>query len=192
MLFRSVRRTIEHMSEAQRRDPTWTYWLARALQTSPRPEDAAQARELYGRIAGLDGFYEKLAAEALGRDVALPPAPPPPTPAERAAIRAHAGLQRALLAIELGLRAEGVREWNYEVALHTPGGMSDRELLAAAEWACERGVWDRCINTSLRTREVVDIAQRFPMPLRELVVPRAREIGLDPAYVYGLIRQESR
>jgi soluble lytic murein transglycosylase len=187
-----VRRTIEHMSEAQRRDPTWTYWLARALQTSPRPEDAAQARELYGRIAGLDGFYEKLAAEALGRDVTLPPAPPPPTPAERAAIRAHAGLQRALLAIELGLRAEGVREWNYEVALHTPGGMSDRELLAAAEWACERGVWDRCINTSLRTREVVDIAQRFPMPLRELVVPRAREIGLDPAYVYGLIRQESR
>jgi soluble lytic murein transglycosylase len=30
------------------------------------------------------------------------------------------------------------------------------------------------------------------MPLRELVLKRTREIGLDPSYVYGLIRQESR
>ena len=34
--------------------------------------------------------------------------------------------------------------------------------------------------------------QRFPTPLRKDVVARAREIGLDPAFVYGLIRQESR
>ena len=34
--------------------------------------------------------------------------------------------------------------------------------------------------------------QRFPTPLRQDVVARAREIGLDPAFVYGLIRQESR
>ncbi len=188
----TVRRTIEHMGDKQRQDPTWTYWLARALQASGRPEDAAAAREAYARIAGSAGFYEKLAAETLGQPFTLPPAPPPPTPAERAAIRANAGLQRALLAIELGLRSEGVREWQYEIALHTPGGLSERELLAAAEWACERAVWDRCINTSSRTRDAIDMAQRFPMPLRELVVRRAREIGLDPAYVYGLIRQESR
>ena len=30
------------------------------------------------------------------------------------------------------------------------------------------------------------------MPFRESVVRRSRDIGLDPAYVYGLIRQESR
>jgi soluble lytic murein transglycosylase len=30
------------------------------------------------------------------------------------------------------------------------------------------------------------------MPFRKDVVAHAREIGLDPAYVYGLIRQESR
>ncbi|TSE27990.1 Soluble lytic murein transglycosylase [Tepidimonas thermarum] len=188
----TVRSTIARMDPAQQRDPTWTYWLARALHASGRAQDAATARALYARIAGPDGFYEKLAAEALGQAVTLPPAPPPPTAEERAAIRANAGLQRALLAIELGLRAEGVREWHYEIALHTPGGMGERELLAAAEWACERGVWDRCINTSSRTRDARDMAQRFPTPLRELVVRRAREIGLDPAYVYGLIRQESR
>ena len=34
--------------------------------------------------------------------------------------------------------------------------------------------------------------QRFPTPFRKQVVARAKEIGLDPAYVYGVIRQESR
>ena len=53
-------------------------------------------------------------------------------------------------------------------------------------------MWDRCINTSERTKAEFDFEQRFPTPFRESVVRRSREIGLDPAYVYGLIRQESR
>ena len=65
-------------------------------------------------------------------------------------------------------------------------------MLAAAQLACEREVWDRCINTSERTRDEVDMEQRFPTPFRDEVVARAQELGLDPAYVYGLIRQESR
>ena len=36
------------------------------------------------------------------------------------------------------------------------------------------------------------MAQRFPTPMRKDVAAQAREIGLDPAFVYGLIRQESR
>ena len=53
-------------------------------------------------------------------------------------------------------------------------------------------MWDRCINTSERTKGVIDAQQRFPMPFREAVTRKAQDIGLDPAYVYGLIRQESR
>ena len=45
---------------------------------------------------------------------------------------------------------------------------------------------------SERTRSVVDMQQRFPMPFREQVLARTQAIGLDVAYVYGLIRQESR
>ena len=85
-----------------------------------------------------------------------------------------------------------MREWNYSANLHQRGGMSDRELLAAADLACSREVWDRCINTSERTKTVLDFQQRFPMPFKDAVLARAKQIGLDPAYVYGLIRQESR
>ncbi len=191
--WKQVGRAIDAMSPTARQDSTWTYWKARSL-TAGRAgdEDRAQARQLYERIAASTGFYEQLALEELGERVTPPPAPAPLTDAEKAAARANPGLQRALYAIAMGLRAEGVREWNYSTNLHQAGGMAERELLAAADLACQQQVWDRCINTSERTKTVIDAGQRFPMPFRSAVVERAQGVGLDPAYVYGLIRQESR
>jgi soluble lytic murein transglycosylase len=181
------------MSAATRSDPAWTYWRARALLAlAPTEAQRHEAQTLLTQIASVRGFYEQLALEELGQTIGTPERPSPLTPSEKTAALSHPGLQRALYAIALGLRAEGNREWNYSTNLHTPGGMNDRELLAAADLACQRQVWDRCINTSERTKEVFDHEQRFPMPLRELVVRRAGDIRLDPAYVYGLIRQESR
>jgi soluble lytic murein transglycosylase len=181
------------MPEPQRQDPTWVYWRGRALLAlGGAPDAPAQARSLFESIASPRGFYEQLAMEELGRPITVPPKPEPLTAAELEAARANPGLRRALLAIQLGLRAEGVREWNYTVGAHQRGGMSDRELLAAAQLACDQQVWDRCINTSERTRQLIDFEQRFPMPFKQAVVQRAGQIDLDPAYVYGLIRQESR
>jgi soluble lytic murein transglycosylase len=102
-------------------------------------------------------------------------------------VRTHPGLTRALRLISIGLRNEGVREWNFSLR-----GMTDRELIAAAQLACEREIWDRCINTSDRTRSEVNIAQRYPLAFRTELESKARRAGLDPAYVFGLVRQESR
>ncbi|MBP9907357.1 MAG: lytic transglycosylase domain-containing protein [Rhodoferax sp.] len=184
---------IKAMGADSAAEPIWSYWHARALQRPGRSEaEQQQARQLLQGVASVRGFYEMLALEELGRPISPPPDPEPLTNAEKDQARANAGLQRALAAIALGLRPEGVREWNYTTNLHTDGGMNDRELLAAADLACQHEVWDRCINTSERTRNLVDLTQRFPMPHKKEVVSRSREIGLDPAYVYGLIRQESR
>jgi soluble lytic murein transglycosylase len=193
--WRTVAGAIEAMSENARGDSTWIYWLARArLALARNDADRTNARQLLAGIAGFGGFYEKLAAEELGRLATLPPAPAPLTEAERDAARRHPGLNRALLAIALGLRGEGVREWNYWTRIPQSDGavMSDRDLYAAADLACQRQVWDRCINSSERTKSFVDLGQRFPMPFRDAVVRQSQAIGLDPAYVYGLIRQESR
>ncbi|MDP1530171.1 MAG: transglycosylase SLT domain-containing protein [Rhodoferax sp.] len=181
------------MTESQRQEAAWVYWRARALLALAKmPADRAEAQALLQSVAGVQGFYELLAQEELGLAIMPPPPPEPLTAAEKAAANGNPGLQRALAAIAIGLRADGVREWNYSTNLHTRGGMGDRELLAAADLACRHEVWDRCINTSERTKSVIDLAQRFPMPHKQAVLVRSREIGLDPAYVYGLIRQESR
>lgn len=187
-----VRDAVDAMPAARQREPVWVYWKARAVLAEAVPGvegDAVrqQAQQALAGIANGLSFYGKLAAEELGRKTALPPAPQALTSAERDAANSHPGLTRALQLINLGLRNEGVREWNYSLR-----GMDDRALLAAAQRACEREVWDRCINTSEKTRDEVDMNQRFPMPHRQAVLREARAIGLDPAYVYGLIRQESR
>lgn len=190
-----VSQAIAGMTPAQQRDAAWVYWKARALQALANTKrdalegDAmrAQGREMLESISGQLSFYGKLATEDLGRPVPIPPNPAPLTAEERAMTVRNPGLTRALSLIAMGLRGEGDREWNF-----TLRGMNDRQLLAAAQWACDQEVWKTCINTSDRTKVEIDLKQRFPMPFRREVLAQAQEIGLDPAYVYGLIRQESR
>ncbi len=206
--WRQVLSSINAMSAESRNDPTWVYWKARALLATlpvtstvspPAPgtgitiaPQRAEALALMQSIASVRGFYEQLALEELGQKITVPARPAPLLAEEKEAARLNPGLNRAAYAIAIGLRSEGVREWNYTTNLAKTGGMADRELLAAAQFACDRQIWDRCINTSERTRGEMDFEQRFPMPFRDAVVKRAQSIGLDPAYVYGLIRQESR
>ena len=190
--WRIVARSIDAMSPAARADEAWAYWRARAQQAQAAAGaagdgDRAAARAALAALASSQGFYGQLATEDLALPLALPPAPKPPSAAERDAARRTPGFARGLQLVALGLRSEGVREWNF-----TLRGLGDRELLAAAQLACEREVWDRCINTSERTRAEVDLAQRFPTPHRERVMATTRRVGLDPAWAYGLMRQESR
>ncbi len=208
-----VLQAVNAMSEEGRRDPTWAYWKARALlatmpasaslpavvavtpgvtSTISIAPQRAEALALLQSMASVRGFYEQLALEELGQKITVPAKPAPITADEKEAARLNAGLNRAAYAIAIGLRPEGNREWNYSTNLAKQGGMTDRELLAAAQFACDRQIWDRCINTSDRTKSDIDFDTRFPMPFREAVVKRAQSINLDPAYVYGLIRQESR
>jgi soluble lytic murein transglycosylase len=186
--WRSVQQGIEAMSAAEQKDPAWVYWQARALKARARSDgERDRAQAAFTTLAAGVGYYAQLAAHELGQPAALPPAPPPPTEAELEQAQLNPGLQRGLAMAQLGLRDEGRREWNF-----TLRGMADRELIAAAEIACRAADWQICINTSERTRELVDLRQRYPMPYAEAITARARERGLEPALVFGLIRQETR
>jgi soluble lytic murein transglycosylase len=187
-----VQRLIDAMSPAEQRDPAWVYWKARALQAQARDgaegeAQRAEARRLFDSIAGGLGFYPALAAEDLGRVPVLPAPPAPPSAAERDAARTSPGLARALLLADLGLRDEARREWNF-----TLRGLADRELLAAARLACERSDWQLCINTAERSRGEIDTGLRYPMPYAAEITQAANAAGLEPALVFGLIRQETR
>lgn len=175
---------IDRMSDEARRDPAWVYWRARALRAEGRVADSDW---LLRRIADEFHFYGQLAAEDLGRLTIVPPQAAAPSDADIAVHSRNAGFRRALKFYELGLRVEGNREWNHQLQ-----PMSDRELLAAAAWACSINVLDRCVNTADRTQREHDFALRFVTPFREQVKRASGERGIDPAWVYGLIRQESR
>ncbi|MDO5653644.1 MAG: transglycosylase SLT domain-containing protein [Brachymonas sp.] len=189
-----AQRAIEAMPAASQQEPVWAYWLARSLQNGAKQpaQRPPQAERLLRSIAGNYGFYELLAQEELQGRITMPRAPAALSVQGRATMRAQPGIQRAFYARNLGLNSEATREWNYHTNLHLHGGMNDRDLLRAADLACSQQWWDRCINTSERTRDHIHMQQRFPMPYRNTIVGYSQQTGIDPAWVLGLIRQESR
>src|SRR5437764_5754563 len=122
-----VLKTIDAMSDESRADPAWVYWKARALIARGGDERKIEAAKLLQSIASVGGFYEQLALEELGQKITVPAKPVPLSAAEKEAARLNPGLNRALYAILIGIRPEGVREWNYSTNLHRVGGMSERE-----------------------------------------------------------------
>ncbi|MCC2595755.1 transglycosylase SLT domain-containing protein [Pusillimonas sp. MFBS29] len=179
-----VDKAIQRMSKRQASEPVWVYWQGRALAALGNKQAAT---EHYRSIASELDFYGQLASEELGLTPSIPPAPVPLTVAELKEALENPGLQRAIALFDLGWRPEAVPEWNY-----TLRGMTDRQLLAAAELARHEHIYDRVVNTSLQTESEIDFSQRFVAPFEGRVTEKAREINLDPAWVYGLIRQESR
>ncbi len=175
---------IDAMSAKESQDAAWRYWKARALKTQGRP---AEAQALLTPLAADFSFYGQLAAEELGARSYAPAAAYKPGKDEVAAIGKLPGLQRALAFYRLNLRLEGNREWNWTIRT-----LDDKELLAAAEFARRNEIYDRAINTAERTRELHDFSMRYPAPYREVMKDYASQQQLDEAWVYGLIRQESR
>ena len=182
--WKTVKAAIDRMPPALRDDPAWIYWYGRALSQAGRPAEAA---DHFARIAQQFHFYGQLAAEELGQPITLPPRAEAPTAEEIAPFESNAGFRRAFKFYELGLRIDGNREWNWQMR-----GLNDRQLLAAAEFARKRGVLDRMISTSDRTKNEFDFAQRFPAPFRDSLMQYSAPLGLDENWIYGLIRQESR
>ena len=182
--WKTVKAVIDRMPTALREDPTWIYWYGRALRQAGR---VAEAQEQFARIAPQFHFYGQLAAEELAQPITLPPRAEAPTAEEVAPFESNAGFVRAFKFYEVGMRLEGNREWNWQMR-----GLSDRQLLAAAEFARKRGVLDRMISTSDRTKTEFDFTQRFPAPFRDSLIQYSAPLGLDENWIYGLIRQESR
>ncbi|MDF3886995.1 transglycosylase SLT domain-containing protein [Cupriavidus basilensis] len=182
--WKQVRQAVELMRpELRAKDPAWTYWYGRALKADNR---GAEAEKQFQSIAGQFNFYGQLASEELGNRIVLP-ARTQVSDAETNAMRTRPGFLRAQKLYDLNLRFEGNREWNWELR-----GMTDRQLLAAADYARRIELLDRAVNTADRTQAEHDFSLRFLMPYRDIMQRATDEVGLDMAWAYGLVRQESR
>jgi soluble lytic murein transglycosylase len=179
-----VRKDIEAMPEPMINSPEWVYWLGRAYKAQGR--DSA-AEEQFRKIVGQPNFYGVLAAEELGGRAKVPAQASPATPDEIRAVEKQPGIRRALAMYRLELRPEGVKEWSWALR-----GMNDRQLLAAAEIAQRNQIIDRSISAADRTKDEHNYKLRFPTPHADKIMTHSDRQNLDKAWVYGLMRQESR
>jgi hypothetical protein len=63
--------------------------------------------------------------------------------------------------------------------------MTDKQLLAAAEYAKRVNLYDRVVNTADRTKQEHDFSLRYPTPFRDELSPIARQIDLNLAWDEG-------
>ena len=179
-----VKNAIEGMNPAVRtKDPAWAYWYGRALKVEGQD---VKAKDSFEMIADQYNFYGQLAREELGKSNNAP-AKTKVSDQEIDAMASRKGFIRGERLYAMNLRFEGNREWNWELR-----NMTDKQLLAAAEYAKRINLYDRVVNTADRTKQEHDFSLRYPTPYKEELSPIARQIDLNLAWAYGLIRQESR
>lgn len=175
---------IDAMPDEERRLPTWRYWRARAYQQAGQP---VEANKRFAELSMEHHFYGLLARDELGTFADTSSGHYKPNSDELQAARQLPSVERALALNAMNWRLEAVREWNWGMR-----GLTDRQLLAAAEVARQNNWYDRAIYSAERTRDIHDFSLRFLAPYRDITAVYAKEMNLDDAWMYGLIRQESR
>ena len=155
--------------------------------------DTAEVRRLRARIREESplSYYSYLSAEADGTTFApdLPEGPPLPDPEwlardlEMLALLEGAGLEEAADAHVAAMKAAAADSeevvLRLAVALNEAGRTLDGIRLGLE------------LRQNGRPWDITMVRVVYPFPYRQLVTSRARELGLDPYLLAGLIRQES-
>ena len=181
--WEAAQRFIAGLTEEQQREPQWRYWSARVLEAAGQKADA---QRLYAALARSRGYYGFLAADHLGEDYSMQHVAIDANPEEVSAMLARPGIQLAQELYAAGQTVDARRQWNWTIR-----HMSNRELQVAAVIARQWGWHDRAILTVGRSRNLDDIELRFPLLYRESIETNASRSGIDPSWVYGVVRQES-
>jgi soluble lytic murein transglycosylase len=179
-----------HVSEAlagltaqERQDPKWQYWQARVLDKTGNP---VQAQEAYAKLAEDRSFYGFLAADNVNKPYQFANKPVSLAANELDNLANETDFKMVREFKALNRDAEAERQWWYAVKV-----LSKERRMVAAKLA-QRWHWDQvAIATLVKADYWDDLGLRFPVYYSNQVHNNAERQNLDPAIVFGLIRQES-
>jgi soluble lytic murein transglycosylase len=175
--------TIDGLPKKEQQHDRWRYWQARALINLERRDEG---EKILKALAGERSYYGFLAAQRMGDQPKLSHKKLEAEPAMMRKLEQHPALQRARELHHFGRSLAARREWN--LALHQS---TDDELRAAARLA-EQWDWpSQVILTLTRLRQWNDLELRFPLAHQQEITTLAKDVGIDKAWVYAILRQES-
>ncbi|NNH27686.1 lytic transglycosylase domain-containing protein [Acinetobacter terrestris] len=190
--WESLIRAIDAMSVTQKQEDRWQYWLARASEQRGDASSKRTAQEIFKKLAQGDDYHNLLAKDKLGQSYNNIPNNVQPSNSDVQRLSQDIHFSRAFALRRVNAPDNYInREWNWAVRqayLKHDDGL----LLAAAKRATDMGWYDRAIYAADRTENKHNYSYRYAMPHQNYVVSHSRNAGIDPAWAYGLMRQESR
>ena len=190
--WESLIRAIDAMSVTQKQEDRWQYWLARASEKRGDASAKRTAQEIYKKLSQGDDYHNLLAKDKLGQSYNNIPNNVQPSNSDVQRLSQDIHFSRAFALRRVNAPENYInREWNWAVRqayLKHDDGL----LLAAAKRATDMGWYDRAIYAADRTENKHNYSYRYAMPHQNYVVSHSRNAGIDPAWAYGLMRQESR
>ncbi|MDQ6962695.1 MAG: transglycosylase SLT domain-containing protein [Mariprofundaceae bacterium] len=182
--WKHVQKWIEALSNEKQQENVWKYWYARALEQQGQPE---QAQAIYSTLSKKRDYYGFLASDRIGSDYSFETDLVPSSPEKQQSIRALDTVERVFELTKLNRLTEANREWWYLINHQLK--RSDAEQ--AAKFAHTMGWYHRAIMSMTWIKSWNDLSIRFPLEHKNTVLLEAKAKSLDPAWVYGIIRQES-
>lgn len=175
---------IEAMPPDEAEEGEWRYWWAQA-QIALGHDAAAQP--VLQALATERSYHGFLAADVLQYDYALNNRPITATDAELDELQQrHPALLRAGELRRAQLIYDARREWSFGTDDLPPRDL-ERAALLAHRWNWH----DRAIFTAGRSGHLDDLELRFPVLHTRAVLRAADNLRIDPAWVMGVMRQES-
>lgn len=177
-----VLESIGSMSLREQADSRWRYWRARALAALNESEAAV----VFASLSAETDYYGFLAAAWLEQPLSLCAQDIPADSTIQRRLRLDPELDRALELFHVELYWHARETWQHIAPRLTRTELEQAALLAAGE-----GWHDLAIRTFNDTGHRRAYTWRFPLAEKDRVIDAAKQHGVNPALVYGLMRAES-
>ncbi len=181
--WQHVAHALTGLSMEEQQKPHWQYWLARSLAETG---NAPQARSVYNRLSEDRSFYGFMAADAVNKPYSIVDKPVLLTGDTLETMARQADFKAVQELMILNREAEAKRQWWFTVKK-----FPKEQLMIAAKLA-QQWQWAQvAIVTLVKADYWDDLALRFPVNYLSQVQSNAYQEDIDPAIIFGLIRQES-
>lgn len=181
--WQHVIEALEKLTDKERSENKWRYWQARALAETGKAE---AAREIFAALAKKSDFYALLAADKLKIPYQVAHVPVPVTPQDMLALQEQDDFKIVGEWLILDRKDEALKQW-----WHTIKKSSPKQIMAAAKLAQYWQMNKLAAFTIAKAEYWQDLELRFPIAFSQEINTYATKHNVDPAIVFGLIRQES-
>ncbi len=179
---------IDALPDNEKDSEQWQYWRARMLelQSQELPMLRTAAKRAYSALAKERSYHGFLAADRLAQEYQWNNKPLNFSVNDLWEIEKKPGVLRAKELYRLGFITDARREWLYAIK-----GMSRAQLQQASVIAHQWGWHDRAISTVAKGAHFDDLPLRFPVAFQDQVLYNANQNSIEPAWIFGILRQES-